>query len=293
MKSKTTKTQHQTTAVAGFTERIERFAQRNPLRSSAQAIIDDLVQLQFNTLSSALPLAYAGTGVAWFDDRHLIALNEYRDHPEAWAELVALSVEYQKLVAASAPFTDLLSDFYGASIAQQQAAAKGQHMTPTSLGDMVMQFTLSKSLPLRAGEPNTAGDPTCGSGAMLLAHLRHRFETFGDAMVACTYVIGNDFDPAMVKLATVQIGTSCLVHGLPLGGLMIYNADLITGYMRDNTLVVAIHPNIEQAIDHGHGDDVATAMKAAAAKGKHLMAMGRAVESLISFERRSTPHRTI
>ncbi|WP_063909283.1 N-6 DNA methylase [Burkholderia vietnamiensis] len=283
---KTTKTQHQTTPGAGFTKRIERFAQRNPIRSSAKAIVDDIVQLQFNTLSSALPLAYAGTGVAWFDDRHLIALNEYRDHPEAWAELVALSVEYQNLVAASAPFTDLLSDFYSTLIAPEQAKAQAQYMTPTYLADMVMRFTLSKSLPLRAGEPNMAGDPTCGSGALLLAHLRHRFETFGKATLACTYVVGNDRDPAMMKLATVQIALSSLAHGLPLGGLMLYRADLITEYMTDNTLAVAVHPNVEQAIAHGRRDDVAAALKAVAAKSAHLTAMGRAVAALKAAESR-------
>lgn len=284
---KTTKTQHQTTSLARFTERIERFAQRNPIRSSAKAIVDDIVQLQFNTLASVLPLTYAATGVTWFDDRHLIALNEYRAHPEAWSELVALSVEHQNLVAASAPFTDLLSDFYGTLIAPKQARAKAQHMTPTHLADMVMRFTLSKSLPLRAGEPSRIGDPTCGSGALLLAHLRHRLETFGKDALACTYVLGNDIDPAMMKLATVQIGTSCLVHGLPLGGLMIYNADLITGYMRDNTLAVAVHPNVEQAIAHGRRDDVAAALKAVAAKSAHLTAMGRAVAALKAAESRA------
>ncbi|MCA8448908.1 N-6 DNA methylase [Burkholderia vietnamiensis] len=288
MKSKTTKTQHPTTPGAGFTKRIERFAQRNPIRSSAKAIIDDLVQLQFNTLSSALPLAYAGTGVAWFDDRHLIALNEYRDHPEAWAELVALSVEYQKLVAASAPFTDLLSDFYGASIAQQQAAAKGQHMTPADMADLLAPFASGAD----DHGPRRLGDPTCGSGALLLAELRNRFLRHGKAGVANMFVLGNDIDPALVKLATVQIALSSWVHKVPLGGLMVHHANLITEYTRDKTLVVAIHPNIAQAIDHGHGDDVATAMKAAAAKGKHLMAMGRAVESLISFERRGAPQRS-
>lgn len=283
---KTTKTQHQTTSLARFTERIERFAQRNPIRSSAKAIVDDIVQLQFNTLASVLPLTYAATGVTWFDDRHLIALNEYRDHPEAWAELVALSVEYQNLVAASAPFTDLLSDFYGTLIAPEQARAKAQHMTPTHLANLVMRFTLSKSEPVRAGEPSRIGDPICGSGALLLAHLRHRLETFGKDALACTYVLGNDIDPAMMKLATVQIGTSCLVHRLPLGGLMVHRANLIGEY-NDNTLAVAVHPNVEQAIAHGRRDDVAAALKAVAAKSAHLTAMGRAVAALKAAESRA------
>lgn len=276
----------QTTSLARFTERIDRFAQRNPIRSSAKSIVDDIVQLQFNTLSSVLPITYAATGVTWFDDRHLIALNEYRDHREAWAELVALGVEYQNLVAASAPFTDLLSDFYGTSIAPEQARAKAQHMTPTHLADLVMRFTLSKSEPLRVGEPSRIGDPTCGSGALLLAHLHHRLETFGKDALACTYVLGNDIDPAMVKLATVQIGTSCLVHRLPLGGLMVHRANLIGEY-NDNTLAVAIHPNVEQAIAHGRRDDVAAALKAVAAKSAHLTAMGRAVAALIAAESRA------
>ncbi|WP_430228334.1 N-6 DNA methylase [Paraburkholderia tropica] len=283
---KTTKTQHQTTSLARFTERIERFAQRNPIRSSAKAIVDDIVQLQFNTLASVLPLTYAATGVTWFDDRHLIALNEYRDHPEAWAELVALSVEYQNLVAASAPFADLLSDFYGTLIAPAQARAKAQHMTPTHLANLVMRFTLSKSEPVRAGEPSRIGDPICGSGALLLAHLRHRLETFGKDALACTYVLGNDIDPAMMKLATVQIGTSCLVHRLPLGGLMVHRANLIGEY-NDNTLAVAVHPNVEQAIAHGRRDDVAAALKAVAAKSAHLTAMGRAVAALKAAESRA------
>jgi hypothetical protein len=288
MKSKTTKTQRQTTPLAGFTERIERFAQSNPIRSSAKAIVDDIVQLQFNTLSSALPLAYAVTGVAWFDDRHLIALDEYRDHPKAWAELVALAVEYQGLLAASAPFTDLLSDFYGTLIAPEQAKAKAQHMTPADMADLLAPFANGAD----DRGPRRLGDPTCGSGALLLAELRNRFLRHGKAGVGNTFVLGNDLDPAMVKLATVQIGTSCLVHGLALGGLVIYHANLISEYMKDNTLAVAIYPNIEHSIDHGYRDDVAAALKAVAAKDERLMAMGRAVESLISFDRRGAPQRS-
>jgi hypothetical protein len=266
-----------TTPLQAFTDRIERFAQRNPIRSGAKAIVDDLVQLQFNCLAHVLPVNHPFDGAVWFDDRYLIALDEYRDHPKAWADLVALGVEYQNLVAASVPFADLLSDFYGASIAPKSAKAQAQFMTPTYVADVVTRFALDKSAPVGA-EPDQIADPTCGAGALLLAHLRHRFVTHGKAGMACTYVLANDIDPAMMRLATVQIGTSCLAHQVPLGGLMMYRANLIADYMKKDTLAVSIHPNVEQAVKHGHHDDVMTALQARASiepwpEGEHLPAL--------------------
>ncbi|HDR9217427.1 TPA: hypothetical protein QDB35_000096 [Burkholderia vietnamiensis] len=96
------------------------------------------------------------------------------------------------LVASAVPFADLLSDLYGESIAQKQAAAKRQHMTPAHMADQLAPFANGAD----DHGPRRLGDPTCGSEALLLAELRNRFTRRGKAGVANTFVLANDIDPA-------------------------------------------------------------------------------------------------
>lgn len=235
------------TPFEAFKAHVSSFAQRHPFRSGVKEVLDDLVQLTFNMLPPMLLGNYAGRGSVWFDSQLVVELEDYRGHPEAWAELGDLGSDYLALVASAVPFTDLLSDLYGESIAQRQAVAKGQHMTPADMAD--------RSAPFANGAddhgPRRLGDPTCGSGALLLAELRNRFNRHGKAGVANTFVLANDIDPAMVKLTTVQIASSSWVHKVPLGCRMVHRADLIKAYHAAGTRVVTIHPNVEHSRAHG------------------------------------------
>ncbi len=250
MAQKTTTTSR--TPFEAFKAHVSSFAQRHPFRSGVKEVLDDLVQVTFNMLPPMLTLSYAVGGSVWFNRQLVVELEEYRGHPEAWAELADLGSSYLALVASAVPFADLLSDFYGESIAQQQAAARGQHMTPADMADLLAPFANGAD----DHGPRRLGDPTCGSGALLLAELRNRFTRHGKAGVANTFVLANDIDPAMVKLATVQIALSSWVHKVPLGGLMVHRADLIRDYHAAGTRVVTVCSNVEQCRALGFWEDV-------------------------------------
>ncbi len=63
-----------TSTLKAFTDRVERLAKRHPIRSGVKAVLDDIVQLQFNVLATTTPMfcALTGGGV-WFNDTYLIA----------------------------------------------------------------------------------------------------------------------------------------------------------------------------------------------------------------------------
>ncbi|HDR8943133.1 TPA: SAM-dependent DNA methyltransferase [Burkholderia vietnamiensis] len=251
MARKTT-TSKTTTPFDAFKAHVGRFAQRHPFRSGVKEVIDDLVQITFNLLSQVLPVIYTFDGSVRFDSRLVVELEDYRDHPAAWAELAELGSEYMWLVATAVPFADLLTDLYGVSIAKEQIQTKGQYMTSPPVADTAvhdLDGTKEEDRPLRVG------DPTCGSGALLLAVLRDRFTTLGKDGVAKTSVFGNDIDPAMVKLATVQIGLSSYVHNVPLGCLMMHCADVIKDYNSPGTRMVTIHPSVEKSRTNGFWED--------------------------------------
>ncbi|SDG94770.1 N-6 DNA Methylase [Paraburkholderia phenazinium] len=249
MARKTTRTP--STPFEAFKAHVGRFAQRHPFRSGVKEVLDDLVQVTFNLLPPILLVNYAAGGSVWFDSQLVVELEDYRGHPEAWAELGDLGSDYLALVASAVPFADLLSDLYGGSIAKQQAAAKAQHMTPADMADLLAPFANGAD----DHGPRRLGDPTCGSGALLLAELRNRLNRHGKAGVANTFVVANDIDPAMVKLATLQITMSSLLHKVPLGCLRMHRADLIKDYHTDGTRVVTVHPSVEKSHAYGFWED--------------------------------------
>lgn len=251
-----------TTTMKAFTDRVERFAQNNPIRSGAKAILDDIIQLQFNMLSVTAPMTYALTaGAAWFNKDHLIALEEYRVHPKAWAEQLALGAMYLELVKTSAPFTDVMGDVYGTAIEPKQAKAMGQHLTPEGLADGLARFaaqsgqgatTGEASRPFNPNEGQIICDPACGNGALLLAKLRQAFASHGKEGVARMYVFANDIDPAMMKVTVVQIVLSSILHNVPFGGLRVHCSDLIRHYRdaKADTVAVQICPDGARSVEH-------------------------------------------
>ncbi|MGK8203163.1 N-6 DNA methylase [Burkholderia cenocepacia] len=263
-----------TTTTKAFTDRVERFAQNNPIRSGVKAILDDIIQLQFNVLSVTAPMMYALTeGAAWFNDDHLIALDEYRGHPQAWAEQLALGAMYLELVKTSAPFTDVLGDVYGSAIAPKQAKAMGQHLTPAGLADGLARFaaqtgqgatTGEANRPFNANEGQIVCDPACGTGALLLANLRQAFAAHGKEGVARMYVFANDIDPAMVKATVVQIVQSSILHNVPFGGLRVHCSDLIRHYhdATADTVAVQICPNRVRSAEHARDETARKEAKA-------------------------------
>ncbi|VBG63394.1 hypothetical protein [Burkholderia pseudomallei] len=250
-----------TSTLKAFTDRAERLAKRHPIRSGVKAVLDDIVQLQFNVLATTTPMFCALTGGgAWFNDTYLIALDEYRDHPQVWAELLAVSQMYMDLVRTAAAFTDLLSDVYGAAIPTSQAKAMAQHLTPVGLADGVTGFaerlTGEGNRPFNPNEGRLVLDPTCGTGALLLAQLRQALKANGKAGVARMYVLGNDIDPAMMKATVVQIVLSSTMHGVPLGGLLVHCADLIRDYhdAKADTVAVQMCSDLTRTIKHARDE---------------------------------------
>lgn len=225
--------------------KIDRFAEHSPLSVGRKEVVDDLIQLQLNTMSALAPLVYSSDCV-WFRPDCLVALDKYRPHPQAWKDLVQLGVELTNLIAWSEPFTDHLGDFYTEALAPASATQLGQFLTPWSLASSMADFVAPASEP-QASKPELSsepaapfhlGDPTCGAGALVLARLAHTVKTEGRAALGRIDVLLNDIDLGMAKLAAVQIGFASLLHRAPLAGLSVYCGDIITDYIDKEALIV-------------------------------------------------------
>ncbi|ABO55105.1 hypothetical protein LA345_13175 [Burkholderia vietnamiensis] len=213
--------------------RITDFACRNPLADTPKAVLDDIVQLHFNLLSEIAPVVCMN-GWAWFHPDHLVELDRYKGHDLAWQELVALSQDFTTVLGTSEPFVDLVGAFYNEAIAPKRAIALGQFLTPPSLARAVDAFVSEPSAASapEPGDPSHFADLCCGAGALALAHLSGVLGREGKTALAPMHVLIADVDPAMAKLAAVQVAFSALFHQAPLCRLRVQCGDLIADYIK-------------------------------------------------------------
>jgi hypothetical protein len=131
---------------------------------------------------------------------------------------------YTRMLAGSAPFTDVLGSVYMSLASQWGQKALGQYFTPQSVAKIMAQMTLGEPS-CENGRLTTTCDPCCGSGVMLLSLLQTVLERDGKAALRHWSVTGVDLDPVCAAMCAVQLLGNCAVHDLPIGEIVVIQGD--------------------------------------------------------------------
>ncbi|MGV2114237.1 N-6 DNA methylase [Agrobacterium salinitolerans] len=129
---------------------------------------------------------------------------------------------------AAAPFEDVITDFYGSLLVGE----KGQFMTPGSLGLALSAFLGDPASAIRVAEP------TCGTGSLVLGHMRRVFEKDGAVGLRSVELMLNDLDLRLLRIAVMQVMFHTIKNEAPVASIKAWRADLIKEYEATNTLVL-------------------------------------------------------
>lgn len=131
-----------------------------------------------------------------------------------------------KIYADNEPFTDVLTVIYGEHLGYD----KGQHMTPPDLANMLASFTLQNlSDNFNGSHSITVGDPTgCGTGAMILASIKHVYKKYGrDGLSYCNF-IGVEMDRTLAMATVFQVEMSSIMHDIQFNSFEVWNENALT-----------------------------------------------------------------
>ncbi|ANJ72270.1 hypothetical protein A9Y76_07225 [Ralstonia insidiosa] len=199
---------------------------------SPKQAIDHLFQLAFNLVSqqhfSAMQFPNCFVWNAEGLDR---CMDEYRDDLQAWDILVETTNDYIELVKASEPFSDLMGDGYGS---HPLSKALGQYLSPPKVAEGGAKILTGTAhgrsfAELERGEHITMADICCGAGTLLLSLLSEAYQAQPERMNQ-VHAIAMDIDPNMVRMTSVQIALSALLHDIELGSLQVFWGNAITEY---------------------------------------------------------------
>ncbi|MCW5156433.1 MULTISPECIES: DNA methyltransferase family protein [Burkholderia cepacia complex] len=196
---------------------------------SPKQAVDDMMQLVFNLISqpSFSALQFPNSFV-WANESLLRVLDRYMDDTQAWEILVELTNEYMALVKDSEPFTDLLSVNYGDS---GLSKALGQFLTPPCVAKALPAFLgADKCEKLERGEHIAIAELCSGAGTLMLSMLEQIYQAYPNRMNQ-VHVVAMDLDPNMVRMTSVQIALSALVHGIELGSFEVFWGNAIVDYL--------------------------------------------------------------
>lgn len=130
---------------------------------------------------------------------------------------------YFAAVRSLPPWTDLLDFLHEEVASRQDLKGKGQHFTPNPLAAASLLF-----MPRQTG--GEVSDPTCGSGALLLAAVRQNTDLTRMTLHA------NDVDPLCCAMTALQLLASSIMHADTqgvVGCVEVTCADVIKDYLVD------------------------------------------------------------
>lgn len=128
---------------------------------------------------------------------------------------------YFAAVRSLPPWTDLLGFLHAEVASRRDLKGKGQHFTPNPLATASLLF-----MPRQTG--GEVSDPTCGSGALLLAAVRQNTDLTRMTLHA------NDRDPLCCAMTALQLLASSIMHADTqgvVGCVEVTCADVIKDYL--------------------------------------------------------------
>lgn len=147
---------------------------------------------------------------------------------------------YIELVRESKPFEDVLLNVFAEMAMDGDAQAKCQHFTPPALSKGAMRMMMVKEVNL------TMSDPTCGSGALLLAACQAA-EPDG---LLLRHVEGNDLDPLCAGMTALQLMANQSIHERPIGCVTIQRRDMISEYLMFKPIVTCMRQEYSLAMQY-------------------------------------------
>ncbi|HIE2280372.1 TPA: N-6 DNA methylase [Pseudomonas aeruginosa] len=145
---------------------------------------------------------------------------------------------YAEIVKESEPFTDVLSMLHEEILLTGgRGEGLGQFFTPPDLARSVAQLIFNETTEYSSGIISI-GEPCCGSGALALSPLNQMYKTAPERL-RDVHLVLNDIDSLAVKSAILQVLMTCIYHDIELCRLDVYNANLITEYLKGDTFFMA------------------------------------------------------
>jgi len=152
---------------------------------------------------------------------------------------------YAEIVQESEPFTDVLSLLHEEILLTGgRGDGLGQFFTPPDLARSLAMMLFNETTEYPDGTIRFS-EPCCGSGALALAPLNQMYKTAPERL-RDVHLILNDIDSLAVKSAILQVLMTCIYHNIELSRVDVYNANLITQYMKGDTFFMAFETPTEK-----------------------------------------------
>lgn len=208
-----------------ISQKINKLCTTSNYSSGPKQVIDDMVQLAFNVMTTPLFMNYFPRTRYYLDHSMTAEVRRYEHDPEAWQLLQELVLDFMGAIKEAEPFEDVMGSLYDEYLGQ----ALGQFLTPKDVADALAGIQLA--LMDKPTEKLMLGDPCgCGAGSLVLAQLRCILAKHGIESMKYLEVLVMDLDPNMVRLCCVQIVLSSIMHAIPIHGLEAHCGNTITDY---------------------------------------------------------------
>lgn len=241
-----------------FSKKIQQIC-KSRFSSGPKQVIDDMIQLSFNMMTTPRFMTHFPRTRYYLDETMTAEVRRYEHDPQAWQLLQELVLDFVKAINDSEPFTDVIGSLYDEYLGE----VLGQFLTPPDVADALAEFQVIFTE--KPTEKQIIGDTCgCGAGSLILAMLRSIMRHHGEESLRHLEVVAMDLDPNMVRMCSVQVVMSALVHDIPLSGFIAHCGNTLTDYApkegKKGTLSLAWHPLMSK-MDYFEASPEAAAMR--------------------------------
>lgn len=223
-----------------FSKKIQQIC-KSRFSSGPKQVIDDMVQLAYNFMTTPVVMNCFPLTRYFVDDSLLAEVRRYEHDPETWELMQELVLDFIKSYKDAEPFTDVIGSLYDEYLGK----VLGQFLTPSDVADALAGIQVA-FMPTPT-EKTLIGDSCgCGAGSLILGMLRTMLKTHGADSLKHLEVHAMDLDANMVRLCSVQVMMSAMMHKIPLSGFIAHCGDVIKDYApkdgKKGTLALAWKP---------------------------------------------------
>lgn len=152
---------------------------------------------------------------------------------------------YAEIVKESEPFTDVLSILHEEILLTGgRGEGLGQFFTPPDLARSLALMLFNETTEYPSGIISI-GEPCCGAGSLALSPLQTLYKAHPERL-RDVHLFLNDLDTLAVKSAVLQVLMTCLYHDVELGKLEVFNANILTEYLKGNTFLLSFETPTEK-----------------------------------------------
>jgi hypothetical protein len=154
---------------------------------------------------------------------------------------------YDRAVAESEPFLDILGPLYEELASRGGKQLLGQFFTPWPIACMMAEVTNPLELDVPTDRLLTVCDPACGSGILLLSTASLILRKQGaDALRGWSFY-GCDLDSICARMTAVQMAANCSVHNLFVGEVIVFCGNSLRPSEQKQIVLHATAPGVQVA----------------------------------------------